>query len=94
MGLFDKFKQGLKKTAQLLKTDVRDLFKKEGRLVDDAIVDVENTIRHLKLGLPPLEAARESAREIAMPVLMATVTTVVVFLPYLSSACPICSTVI
>lgn len=35
MGLFDKFKQGLKKTVQLLNTDVRDLFKREGRLVDD-----------------------------------------------------------
>jgi fused signal recognition particle receptor len=35
MGLFDKFKQGLQKTKQLLKTDVRDLFKSQGRLVDD-----------------------------------------------------------
>ncbi|MBX7072444.1 MAG: signal recognition particle-docking protein FtsY [Pirellulales bacterium] len=35
MGLFDKLKQGLKKTAQVLNTDVRDLFKREGRLVDD-----------------------------------------------------------
>jgi fused signal recognition particle receptor len=39
MGLFDKIKQGLKKTSQLLNTDVRDLFKKEGRLVDDAFRD-------------------------------------------------------
>jgi fused signal recognition particle receptor len=39
MGLFDKIKQGLKKTTQLLKTDVRDLFKSEGRLVDDAFLD-------------------------------------------------------
>ena len=36
MHLFDKLKQGLKKTASLLKTDIRDLFKSEGRLVDDA----------------------------------------------------------
>ena len=35
MGLFDRFKQGLKKTAQVLNTDIRDLFKQEGRLVDD-----------------------------------------------------------
>ncbi len=35
MGFFDKFKQGLKKTAQLLNTDIRDLFKAEGRLVND-----------------------------------------------------------
>jgi len=39
MGLFDKFKQGLKKTTQLLNTDIRDLFKAEGRLVDDAFLD-------------------------------------------------------
>ena len=39
MGLFDKIKQGLKKTTQLLKTDVRDLFKSEGRLVDDAFLE-------------------------------------------------------
>jgi fused signal recognition particle receptor len=39
MGLFDKFKQGLKKTAQILNTDVRDLFKREGRLVDDQFLE-------------------------------------------------------
>ena len=36
MGLFDKLKQGLKKTNQLLFTDVRDLFKAKGRLVDES----------------------------------------------------------
>jgi fused signal recognition particle receptor len=39
MGLFDRFKQGLKKTGQILKTDVRDLFKSEGRLIDDAFLE-------------------------------------------------------
>ena len=39
MGLFEKFKQGLTKTANVLKTDVRDLFKSEGRLIDDAFLD-------------------------------------------------------
>ena len=39
MGLFDKFKKGLKKTTNLLKTDVRDLFKSEGRLIDDTFLD-------------------------------------------------------
>lgn len=39
MGLFDKFKKGLRKTTQLLKTDIRDLFKAEGRLVDAAFLE-------------------------------------------------------
>lgn len=39
MGIFDKFKQGLKKTTQLLNTDIRDLFRSEGRLVDDDFLD-------------------------------------------------------
>jgi fused signal recognition particle receptor len=39
MGLLDRIKQGLKKTAQLLKTDVRDLFKTQGRLVDQTFLD-------------------------------------------------------
>ncbi|MEQ8211237.1 MAG: signal recognition particle-docking protein FtsY [Lacipirellulaceae bacterium] len=39
MGLFDKFKRGLKKTKDVLKTDVRDLFKSEGRLIDEEFLD-------------------------------------------------------
>ena len=39
MGFFDKFKRGLKKTSDLLKTDVRDLFKSQGRLIDDEFLD-------------------------------------------------------
>ena len=35
MGLFDKLKQGLKKTHQLLKTDVRDIFK-AGEILDES----------------------------------------------------------
>lgn len=52
-----------------------------GRLIDDSIIDVENTVRHLGMGKPPLEAARDSAEEIAVPVLLATITTVIVFVP-------------
>jgi multidrug efflux pump subunit AcrB len=52
-----------------------------GRIVDDSIVDVENTVRHLHMGKSPFQAALDSAREIAVPVLMATVTTVIVFFP-------------
>ena len=39
MGISDKFKQGRTKTIQLLKTDIRDLFKAEGRLVDQTFLD-------------------------------------------------------
>jgi fused signal recognition particle receptor len=39
MGIFDKLKQGLAKTGRLLNTDVRDLFKSEGRLIDQAFLD-------------------------------------------------------
>lgn len=39
MGLFDQFKQGLQKTTRLLKTDVRDLFKSKGRLVDESLLE-------------------------------------------------------
>jgi fused signal recognition particle receptor len=39
MGFFDKLKQGLAKTGRLLKTDVRDLFKAEGRLIDQEFLD-------------------------------------------------------
>jgi multidrug efflux pump subunit AcrB len=52
-----------------------------GRLVDDPIVDIENTFRHLDMGKTPIQAALDSAMEIAMPVLVATITTVAVFFP-------------
>jgi fused signal recognition particle receptor len=37
-GLLDRFRAGLKKTVQVLNTDVRDLFKQEGRLVDESFL--------------------------------------------------------
>jgi multidrug efflux pump subunit AcrB len=52
-----------------------------GRLVDDSIVVLENTVRHLRMGKPPLTAAREAAEEVALPVVVSTITTVVVFFP-------------
>lgn len=39
MGFFDRLKKGLKKTGSLLKTDIRDLFKSEGRLIDEAFLE-------------------------------------------------------
>jgi multidrug efflux pump subunit AcrB len=52
-----------------------------GRLVDDSIVVLENTVRHLRMGKRPLEAAREAAEEVAMPVVVSTIATIVVFFP-------------
>ncbi len=37
-GLLGRFRQGLEKTRQVLGTDIRDLFKDEGRLVDEAFL--------------------------------------------------------
>jgi fused signal recognition particle receptor len=39
MSLWKRFRQGLNKTRDLLRTDIRDLFKSEGRLVDDEMLD-------------------------------------------------------
>ncbi|MBI1747500.1 MAG: efflux RND transporter permease subunit, partial [Acidobacteria bacterium] len=52
-----------------------------GRLVDDSIVVLENTHRHLKMGKGARAAARDAAEEVAMPVLVSTITTIVVFAP-------------
>lgn len=52
-----------------------------GILVDDAIVEIENIVRHLNMGKPPLQAAIEAAEEIGMAVIATTMTIVVVFVP-------------
>lgn len=52
-----------------------------GRLVDDSIVVLENTHRHVDLGSTPEVAALRAAEEVRMPILVATVVTVVVFAP-------------
>jgi fused signal recognition particle receptor len=39
MSLWQRFRQGLKKTRSILRTDIRDLFKAEGRLVDEDLLD-------------------------------------------------------
>src|SRR5436309_873122 len=51
------------------------------RLIDNSVVVLENIYRHLELGESPAEAAEEGSREVALPVLSATLTTVVVFFP-------------
>ncbi|MGQ3051397.1 MAG: efflux RND transporter permease subunit [Roseateles sp.] len=52
-----------------------------GVLVDDAIVEIENIMRHLLMGKTPLEAAREAADEIGLAVIATTFTLIAVFLP-------------
>jgi len=52
-----------------------------GILVDDAIVEVENIERHLRMGKGPVEAATEAAQEIGLAVIATTFTLVAVFLP-------------
>jgi hydrophobe/amphiphile efflux-1 (HAE1) family protein len=52
-----------------------------GRLVDDSIVELENIHRHLAMGKPRREAVLAAAQEVAMPIFVSTVTTIVVFFP-------------
>ncbi|MHB2021399.1 MAG: efflux RND transporter permease subunit, partial [Candidatus Xenobia bacterium] len=52
-----------------------------GRLVDDAIVVIENIYRHLNQGEDRLTAALKGTEEVGLPVLASTITTVIVFLP-------------
>ncbi len=52
-----------------------------GLLIDDAIVVIENIIRHLEHGEKPWEAARKGTSEIALAVLAVTLAVVAVFVP-------------
>jgi multidrug efflux pump subunit AcrB len=51
------------------------------RLIDNSVVVLENIYRHLELGESPAVAAEKGGQEVALPVLAATLTTVVVFFP-------------
>src|SRR5437870_10805259 len=53
-----------------------------GRLVDDSIVELENINRHLAMpGQDRRRAVLDAAREVAMPIFSATITTIIVFVP-------------
>ena len=52
-----------------------------GILVDDAIVEVENIVRHLRMGKPPMQAARDAADEIGVAVIATSLTLAAVFVP-------------
>lgn len=52
-----------------------------GILVDDAIVEIENIVRHLGMGKKPLDAARDAANEIGVAVIATSMTLAAVFIP-------------
>lgn len=52
-----------------------------GILVDDAIVEIENIVRHMRMGKSPYRAAIEAADEIGLAVIAITFTIVAVFVP-------------
>lgn len=52
-----------------------------GVLVDDAIVEIENIMRHLSMNKSPIQASRDAADEIGMAVIATTFTLIAVFLP-------------
>ena len=54
-----------------------------GFIIDDAIVMVENIIRHVEAGQQPLEAALAGSREIVFTILSMTLSLVAVFIPVL-----------
>src|SRR5580698_10064299 len=51
------------------------------RLIDNSVVVLEDIFRHLEEGEEPVVAAERGGREVALPVLAGTLTTVVVFFP-------------
>jgi len=54
-----------------------------GFVVDDAIVMLENIVRHIENGMKPLEAAIKGAREISFTIVSMTVSLIAVFIPVL-----------
>jgi hydrophobe/amphiphile efflux-1 (HAE1) family protein len=52
-----------------------------GILVDDAIVEIENIVRHMRMGKSPYKASMEAADEIGLAVIAITLTIVAIFAP-------------
>ncbi len=52
-----------------------------GVLVDDAIVEIENIVRHMSMGKSPFQASFDAADEIGLAVVATTMTIIVVFVP-------------
>ena len=54
-----------------------------GFVVDDAIVMIENVVRYIEAGVPPLQAAYQGAAQIGFTIVSLTVSLVAVFIPLL-----------
>jgi HAE1 family hydrophobic/amphiphilic exporter-1 len=54
-----------------------------GFVVDDAIVMLENIVRHMEMGKPPLQAALDGSKEIGFTIVSMTASLVAVFIPVL-----------
>lgn len=82
VGFFTSLKRALKKTADVLNTDVRDLFKKEGRLVDEQfLTELFAILVKTDMGVGPAARIRDKigtdfrARVVHMPDILAVVKT-------------------
>jgi HAE1 family hydrophobic/amphiphilic exporter-1 len=54
-----------------------------GFVIDDAIVVLENIVRHMEMGKPPMRAAMDGASEVGFTVLSMTISLTAVFIPIL-----------
>jgi multidrug efflux pump subunit AcrB len=73
---------GLKTTGETINVmTLGGLFLAIGPLVDNAIVVLENTHRHLGMGKAPAVAAADAANELTLPVIVATLALIIVLCP-------------
>ncbi|MBA4187317.1 MAG: AcrB/AcrD/AcrF family protein [Planctomycetaceae bacterium] len=73
---------GLQTTGQTINVmTLGGLFLAIGPLVDNAIVVLENTHRHLEMGKTPHQAASDATTELTMPVIVATLALIIVLCP-------------
>lgn len=62
-GIFARFRQGLSKTTRVLKTDIRDLFKQEGQLVDEEFLDrLYASLIRTDMGAGPANAIKDEVQ--------------------------------
>ena len=52
-----------------------------GIIIDDAIVEIENIVRHIRMGKSPFQASLDAAEEIGLAVIAISLTIVAVFIP-------------